>query len=190
MRVYNKRTSDEKELVSRDETGHATLHTQFEALFHATKDRLHHFALKLTGNPTAAQDLLQDAYTRLWEKLPTLDTGADVLPLLLTYARNTFIDQLRKRKQDARFLEQLTGVPDRAPAAAEATLEMKDTLQQLHRSLEQLPARRREIFSLVKEQGFSHKEVAAQLGIAPGTVEKQVGLSLQFLRKELNTGDM
>lgn len=189
MREYKKRTGDEKELVSPPETRQDALYTHFETLFHATKDRLHHFALKLTGHPAAAQDLIQDAYTRLWEKLPTLDTDTDVLPLLLTYARNTFIDQLRKRKQDARFLEHITGMPDAAPAAAEASLEMKDTLHQLHRSLEQLPARRREIFSLVKEQGFSHKEVAAHLGIAPGTVEKQVVLSLQFLRKELNSGD-
>jgi RNA polymerase sigma-70 factor (ECF subfamily) len=71
-------------------------------------------------------------------------------------------------------------------AAAELSLDLQDKEKLLRVSLEQLPAKRRQIFGLVKEQGLSHKEVAEQLGIATGTVEKQVGLSLQFLRKELN----
>ena len=163
----------------------ATAADVFEEIFRDTKDRLYHFVFKLTRNNSDTQDILQESYSRLWEKLDSIDVSKDVLPLLLTYARNCFIDHLRKRERDQQFLNNL---PEEAVevAAAELSLDLKDKEKLLRVSLEQLPAKRRQIFGLVKEQGLSHKEVAEQLGIATGTVEKQVGLSLQFLRKELN----
>ena len=186
MRLYKKRKGEEIEPVSTNEREQAALYARFEAIFQATKDRLHHFTIKLTRNDTATQDIIQEVYTRLWEKLSVLNTDDDVLPLLLTYARNCFIDALRKKERDDRFLYQLTDdLSEATPATAEASLDLKDRQQQLQQSLDRLPAKRREIFSLVKEKGLSHKQVAEQLGIAPATVEKQVGLSLQFLRKEM-----
>ena len=161
--------------------------TDFEAIFRQTKDRLYHFIFKLTRNNSDTQDILQETYSRLWERLSDIDISLDVLPLLLTYARNCFIDHLRKRERDKLFLGQLSAdAADIEAAAAELSLDLRDREDSLRVSLEQLPAKRRQIFVLVKEQGLSHKEVADQLGIAVGTVEKQVGLSLHFLRKELN----
>jgi RNA polymerase sigma-70 factor (ECF subfamily) len=64
-------------------------------------------------------------------------------------------------------------------------MHYKERMQQLQSSIDQLPAKRKEIFTLVKQEGLSHKTVADQLGISPATVEKQIGLSLKFLRKEL-----
>ncbi len=166
-------------------TSQATAADVFEEIFRETKDRLYHFVLNLTRINSGTQDILQESYSRLWEKLETFDVSKDVLPLLLTYARNCFIDHLRKRERDQQFLDRLSGEVVEV-AAAELSLDLKDKEELLRVSLEQLPAKRRQIFALVKEQGLSHKEVAEQLGIATGTVEKQVGLSLQFLRKELN----
>ena len=157
----------------------------FEEIFRDTKDRLYHFVFKLTRDNSDTQDILQESYSRLWERLDSIDVSEDVLPLLLTYARNCFIDHLRKRERDQQFLNNLSEEAVEV-AAAELSLDLKDKEKLLRVSLEQLPAKRRQIFGLVKEQGLSHKEVAEQLGIATGTVEKQVGLSLQFLRKELN----
>lgn len=163
----------------------ATAADVFEEIFRDTKDRLYYFVFKLTRNNSDTQDILQESYSRLWERLDAIDVSKDVLPLLLTYARNCFIDHLRKRERDQRFLDNLSKEAVEV-AAAELSLDLKDKEKLLRVSLEQLPAKRRQIFGLVKEQGLSHKEVAEQLGIATGTVEKQVGLSLQFLRKELN----
>ncbi len=189
MRLYKKRTSDENVPVSSVETGRTVvLYQRFETIFQDTKDRLHHFTIKLTHNGSETKDLVQEAYARLWEKLPTIDTTEDVLPLLLTYARNCFIDHLRKKERDSLFIERLSDkLPTIESATAQDSLEVKDKMKQLRKSLDQLPPKRREIFTLVKEKGLSHKEVAEQLGIATATVEKQIGLSLQFLRKELNS---
>lgn len=160
---------------------------KFNRIFYATKDRLYHFVWKLTQNDTDTKDIIQMCYTQLWQKIATVDDTHEVLPLLFTYSRNLVIDHLRKRTRQQQLIDRLQqdapGV--QAEPQAEQLMHYKERMQQLQSSIDQLPAKRKEIFTLVKQEGLSHKTVAHQLGISPATVEKQVGLSLKFLRKEL-----
>jgi RNA polymerase sigma-70 factor (ECF subfamily) len=165
----------------------ADLSQKFNTIFFATKDRLYHFVWKLTQNETDTKDLIQTCYARLWQNIATVDDTREVLPLLFTYARNLVIDHLRKKARQRLLMDRLQQQPtavDPIPQA-EQHLHYKERLHQLQSTIDQLPAKRKEIFTLVKQEGLSHKKVADQLGISPATVEKQVGLSLKFLRKEL-----
>lgn len=159
---------------------------KFNRIFYATKDRLYHFVWKLTQNETDTKDIIQMCYAQLWQKIATVDDTREVLPLLFTYARNLVIDHLRKKARQRQLMSRLqeTHIPPAEPQA-EQLMHYKERMQQLQSSIDQLPAKRKEIFTLVKQEGLSHKTVADQLGISPATVEKQVGLSLKFLRKEL-----
>jgi RNA polymerase sigma-70 factor (ECF subfamily) len=160
---------------------------KFNRIFYATKDRLYHFVWKLTQNETDTKDIIQMCYAQLWQKIATVDDTREVLPLLFTYARNLVIDHLRKKARQRQLMNQLqqdAHLPLAEPQA-EQLMHYKERMQQLQSSIDQLPAKRKEIFTLVKQEGLSHKTVADQLGISPATVEKQIGLSLKFLRKEL-----
>jgi RNA polymerase sigma-70 factor (ECF subfamily) len=163
------------------------LTAKFNRIFFATKDRLYHFVWKLTQHESDARDIIQNCYTQLWQKIAAVDDTHDVLPLLFTYARNSVTDHLRKKARQQIMLNQLKQHTTEANDALHAELQIsyKERLHQLQSSIDLLPAKRKEIFTLVKQQGLSHKKVADQLGISPATVEKQVGLSLQFLRKKL-----
>jgi RNA polymerase sigma-70 factor (family 1) len=165
----------------------AGLSQKFNTIFFATKDRLYHFVWKLTKNETDTKDIIQTCYERLWQKIATVDNTHEVLPLLFTYARNLVIDHLRKKARQRLLIDHLqqdSAVADSIPQA-EQRIHYKERLHQLQSGIDQLPAKRKQIFTLVKQEGLSHKKVADHLGISPATVEKQVGLSLKFLRKEL-----
>jgi RNA polymerase sigma-70 factor (family 1) len=167
----------------------ADLSQKFNTIFFATKDRLYQFVWKLTQNETDTKDIIQTCYARLWQNIATVDDTHEVLPLLFTYARNLVIDHLRKKARQRLLIDQLqqhTNPPDPIPQA-EQLIHYKERLHQLQSTIDQLPAKRKEIFTLVKQEGLSHKKVADQLGISPATVEKQIGLSLRFLRDKLRT---
>lgn len=161
---------------------------KFNRIFFATKDRLYHFVWKLTQNESDTKDIIQNCYAQLWQNVATVDDTREVLPLLFTYARNLVIDHLRKKARQRQLINQLQEDADcpHAEPQAEQLMHYKERMQQLQTTIDQLPAKRKEIFTLVKQEGLSHKTVANQLGISPATVEKQVGLSLKFLRKELS----
>ncbi|OQP67747.1 RNA polymerase sigma-70 factor [Niastella populi] len=160
---------------------------KFNRIFFATKDRLYHFARKLTQNEADARDIIQNCYARLWQHIGTVDDTREVLPLLFTYARNLVIDHLRKKARQQQLIHQLqqNAAPSEAIPQAEQLMHYKEKLQQLQSTIARLPAKRKQIFTLVKQEGLSHKTVADQLGISPATVEKQVGLSLRFLRNQM-----
>ena len=160
---------------------------KFNRIFFATKDRVYHFVWKLTQNESDSKDIIQNCYAQLWQKIATIDDTREVLPLLFTYARNLVIDHLRKKARQRQLMDQLQldAIAPEAVPQAEQLIHFKERLQQLRSAIDQLPAKRKEIFTLVKQEGLSHKTVADQLGISPATVEKQVGLSLKFLRKEM-----
>jgi RNA polymerase sigma-70 factor (family 1) len=173
--------------VTQTVDGGMDLSQKFNTIFFATKDRLYHFVWKLTQNETDTKDIMQTCYVRLWQKIATVDDTREVLPLLFTYARNLVIDHLRKKARQRLLMHQLEQdtTPSQAIPQAEQLIHYKERLHQLQSTIDQLPAKRKKIFTLVKQEGLSHQKVADQLGISPATVEKQVGLSLKFLRKEM-----
>ncbi|NML22408.1 sigma-70 family RNA polymerase sigma factor [Pseudoflavitalea sp. G-6-1-2] len=164
---------------------HQELSKLFEQLFLLTKDRLYHFTWKLTRDPSIAKDIIQDCYLKLWQRIHTIDTTEDVLPLLFTYARNGVIDNLRKLATSEQYSRQQQLNESETAVVIPRWMETEEEVLNLKLSIGQLPTRRKEIFTLVKEEGLSYKEVAAQLRISVATVEKQMGLSMKFLRDTL-----
>lgn len=159
---------------------------KFERVFAATKDRLHYFVAKLTGDPADTKDIIQECYLRLWQKIADVHEDNDVLPLLFTYARHCVIDHLRKKASRKLLQQQLEQqAADTAATTADDNHHYYTQLARLQHSIDELPPRRKQIFTLVKQEGLSHKAVAQQLQISPDTVEKQVSLSLRFLREKL-----
>ncbi|WP_343745339.1 RNA polymerase sigma-70 factor [Chitinophaga sp.] len=157
---------------------------RFNQIFLATKDRMYQFVKKLTQDESDTKDIVQDCYVSLWQKINEIDTEKDILPLLFTYARNRVIDYLRKKTSRQQLLSEWPQeIPGDVPP--EQQLDYKERMTQLQLSINQLPSHRKKIFTMVKQDGFSHKEVARQLGISAATVKKQIGLSLKFLKTQL-----
>ncbi len=74
-----------------------------------------------------------------------------------------------------------------APVAPspDSELASRDIEHALAKALREMPARCREVYTLVREQGFTYAEVAEALGIAPKTVEIHMSRSLAILRVRL-----
>ncbi len=131
-------------------------------------------------------DLVQETYARL---VRARDNGSATLTraYLFVVARNVALDLIR-RKQVAAIeplgdLAQLCVVEER-PDAAE-TLSHEQELQLLADAMRALPPRCREILTLRRIEGRSHREIAEKLGIAEGTVNAQLAIGLMRCREYL-----
>lgn len=162
---------------------HADDPTAIDRLVAEYWQRLVRYAGAILAGEAGAEDVVQEAFFRLWTRRRQLRLGGSVRALLFTLTRNGAIDVRRK---SARRAAKAVSVP--APAtpsspledAAAAELEAAATAAVSH-----LPARRREVFVLVRLRGLSYREAAASLGVAPQTVANQMGAALTSLRKAL-----
>jgi RNA polymerase sigma-70 factor (ECF subfamily) len=131
-------------------------------------------------------DLVQETYARL---LRARKTGRATLTraYLFVVARNVALDLIRRENavsvERLGEMEGLYVVEDR-PDAAE-TLSHEQELALLHEAIRALPPRCREILTLRRIDGLSHREIAARLGIAEGTVNAQLAIGLMRCRQYL-----
>jgi RNA polymerase sigma-70 factor (ECF subfamily) len=131
-------------------------------------------------------DLVQETYARI---LRARMAGHATLTraYLFVVARNVALDLVRREKVVAverlGEIERLSVVEER-PDAAE-TLSHEQELELLHQAMQALPPRCREILTLRRIEGLSHREIAGRLGIAEGTVNAQLAIGLMRCRQFL-----
>ncbi|MFT3827464.1 MAG: sigma-70 family RNA polymerase sigma factor [Chitinophagaceae bacterium] len=157
----------------------------FHHIFSRYGDGLYYYVLKLTGNETTAKDIVQECFLRLWENIETVDTNADLLPLLVTYIKNLLTDDYRKTQRRKQFLNALEHRLEGAVMLPEAEqqLSLRDRQLEIQYTLSQMPGKRQQVFHLVRHEGLSYKETAEKLNLSVADVKKQMRLSLQLLRK-------
>jgi RNA polymerase sigma-70 factor (ECF subfamily) len=158
----------------------------FEAIYRAHSGRLYSVACRMLGNPTDAEDLLQEIFLAAHRKLDSFRGESALGTWLFRLATNLCLDHLRSR---AARTSQLTGALDDQPGLADAGsrrfAEGSVTKMDLERALAQLPEGCRTAFVLHDVEGLEHKEVADMLGIAEGTSKSQVHKARLRLRAML-----
>jgi RNA polymerase sigma-70 factor (ECF subfamily) len=141
------------------------------------------FVARMTGSVEAAEDAVQDAFCRLWERRRSWRGEGSVSGLLFRLARNSAISA--HRHLDAASLA-ARGGGEMAPTHNEAPALPNDELREtLERAIAELPPRRREVFLLRVVHDLSYKEIAAVMGTSPQTVANQLSHALGFMREKL-----
>lgn len=161
-----------------------SLHARFETIFFSTKDRLFSYIRKFTPDQAQAEDILQQAYLKLWENLEQVASDEAILPLLCTYAKHLLIDTFRKAARQKKYQAAMQQAP--APRChADEQLYVKEYQALLRQAVDKLPPQNRLVYTLKREQGLSLSQIAVRLQISTSTVEGHMNKALKFLKKEL-----
>jgi len=152
---------------------------------------LYSLILRILGNETEAEDVLQEVFAQAFCQASRYDArrGA-VAAWLLTIARSRAIDHLRARRTrvEARTGEQTLGeMPDAQPDAASTMLD-EERSRLVRQALGELPMLQRMAIELAYYEGLSHSEIAERLEQPLGTVKTRIRLGLLKLRDVLTEG--
>lgn len=150
----------------------------FELLYRRYVRSVFGLALRRLRDRQRAEDAVQEAFTAVWRSAASYrpERGA-AAPWLYAVARNAIVDRLRARHEPPAEIPETPsgepGPPDRAESAYVAW--------RVHRALEELPAREREVVELAYWSGMSQSEVAEYLHIPLGTVKTRTRSALSRL---------
>lgn len=166
--------------------------------------RLYRYLVRFLGpsetDPRAlAEDILQDTWLRVVERLEGYDSRQPFRAWLFAVARHRAIDWLRREARRSRTLgyrnavrENEEGEPldpvDRLPAAGPSILEElaeADLEERLSKLFDQLPRHYREVLSLRFHEGLELHEIARLLGLPLSTVKTRVQRGLVLLRRRV-----
>lgn len=143
------------------------------------------FARTLCGDPTAADDLAQDAMMKAWDARASFEMGTNMKAWTFMILRNQFYSEKRRSWRQSQLDQE----------AAERTLVAVDdpespvALDELRLGLDRLPPEQREALILVGAGGFAYEEAAEICNCAVGTVKSRVSRARRALQSILDRGD-
>jgi RNA polymerase sigma-70 factor (ECF subfamily) len=143
--------------------------------------QLRRYALSLTRDRHAADDLVQDVLVRAMERHKQFVPGTNLRAWLFTIMHNIFVDQVRKV---APFRASVAIDECRLTYATSAAQEPWIELKELAKSLHRLPLEQRTTLLLVGLEGLSYEETASVTGVAVGTVKSRISRAREALRQE------
>ena len=170
-------TVEDVALAAQGDTG------AFERVYHAHLGRVYNLARRMAG-PESADELTQDVFVRVWQKLGTFRGESSFGTWLHRLAVNVIIERFRAlgTARD-RFLadgetalERMSGAPS-APRF--------DTRMDVDAALKRLPAGARTVFVLHDIEGYRHEEIGEMLGVSIGTSKSQLHRARMTLRGHL-----
>ncbi|UZR92954.1 RNA polymerase sigma-70 factor [Chondrinema litorale] len=155
----------------------------FEHLFRNKYEELYAFSVKITRQPEASEELVQDIFVYLWEKRKELEVKTNLKTYLYSAVKNRSIDYLRSKyvKMQSAFIDD-DNLTQSNLVTASNELQEKELAEIIKKGIAQLPEKCRIIFLMSREGALSYQEIADQLGVSHNTVKAQVAIALQKMR--------
>jgi len=141
------------------------------------------YAWRLTGDSAHAEDVVQETLLRAWQHPQVLNNGQSPRAWLFTVARNMVIDDRRS----ARFRNEVVSFDGSGPPERAGPDEQSGTLNRalIGDAMAQLSAEHRAVVGRSYYLGWTTAQIAAELGIAEGTVKSRLHYALRGLRQAL-----
>lgn len=152
----------------------------FETIYREHHRHVWALATRWESDPDRAEELLQEAFLRVWRSLPGFRGDSTLSTWIHAVAVRTAIDRVRK-KERRRARERAAG------ASARDWMEPTPGLAvDLERAIAALPDGQRRMLVLHAIEGYRCREIAARMGVALGTVQSQVFRAREKLREVLD----
>jgi RNA polymerase sigma-70 factor (ECF subfamily) len=141
----------------------------FRELYQRHYPDVYRFALFLSGDPSAAEDLAADTFVRAWTSRDRI-LHPTIKAYLFAITRNLYRDTLRRRRPTVTVTEKL---PDPMPSAEQLAADAS-ALQAVVERLKGASRSDRQALVLHAIRGLSYAEVAAELGTTTGAVKSRI----------------
>lgn len=149
-------------------------------------------ALRILRRRSDAEEVLDDVYWEMWSRTDRYDSArGTLLGYLLTLTRSRALDRLRsRRRSEARYAPPVEADPPDAtpgtPTPFDAAL-LAERGRRVRSALDRLSPDQRRAIELAYYSGFSHSEVASELGEPLGTIKSRIRQGLIQLREDLRS---
>ena len=162
----------------------------FKALYRQYFVKLYRFSMAIVRCHEAAEEIVHDVLINLWKKHHNFSKIENLNTYLYVSVKNLSLNYLRDQgKHKHANIETLYNEQNHITIDPESLFINKERAQQLSTVVNNLPARCKLIFCLVKEDGLKYKEVAALLNVSVKTIENQIAIAFKKIAGTIKSSD-
>lgn len=167
------------ELVVQNDT-HA-----FEEFYNRHWLKLYLFAKKRLNTKEEAEDVVQEAFMKLFQKLPSVHAEQSLVPYLYESLRRALIDLFRRSKRKEEVIGSFREYYEKGVYDTDNQVHYNELERLIEEEINSLPPQMRKIYEMSKKKFMSNVQIAEQLNITEDSVKKQLYRGIHKLRSSL-----
>lgn len=158
----------------------------FEFVFKKYYQVLKFHALRYLHEPSLAEEIVQDFFLKLWNKIDDIDINTSLKSYFYRSIGNACLNHIKHLKVKQKYHNYIELEIQETPKSGYDILFEKQLEDIINTAINKLPEKRKEIFVLSRFKNLKYHEIAKKLDISIKTVESNMSKALKFLREELS----
>jgi RNA polymerase sigma-70 factor (family 1) len=159
----------------------------FKKVFDQYHQKLYFFILYKTKSEYIAEEVVQMAFTKLWQCRQTLREEYTISTQLYRMATTILIDYLRKYNHKDAVTARLDMVNiEKGIDSTTEKMSGAELQKRISEAVNDLPPVRKQVFEMSREQGMSYREIAETLSVSSKTVEAHIYKALKQIKKHIS----
>lgn len=156
-------------------------------------DALYNFAIRLSGDTTDAEDLVQDTFVKAYRFFNSYERGTNAKAWLFRILKNSYINNYRKKSKQPQQVDydEVSTYYESVRSERTDTSDLEEIMyrelmdDQVTMALKRLPEDFRTVVLLCDVEGFTYEEIANMLDVPIGTIRSRLHRGRNLLRVEL-----
>jgi len=158
----------------------------FKQVFDQYHQKLYFFILTKTKSEYIAEEVVQMAFTKLWQCRQTLREEFTISTQLFRIATTILIDFLRKNNNKDAVTDRLDLLEiEKGVDSTNEKMRGAELQKRISAAVNDLPPVRKQVFEMSREQGMSYREIAVTLSVSSKTVEAHIYKALKQIKKHI-----
>jgi RNA polymerase sigma-70 factor (ECF subfamily) len=157
----------------------------FEMIFKTYYKPLCHYAYSFLNDKNEAEEVVQTAFIKIWEKKNELSVQSSLKAYLYSMVRNGCLNVIKHEKVKQLHAKWHVQETERSRELVEEKVLSNDLESKIYLAMKALPEQCRLVFQLSRFEELKYQEIADQLQISVKTVENQMGKALKIMRVQL-----
>ncbi|RAK02015.1 RNA polymerase sigma-70 factor (ECF subfamily) [Larkinella arboricola] len=153
----------------------------FRRVYDRYVQRIYYFAVSILKSPEAAQQVVHDVFTSLWERRHTLDEDIPLNGYLFTMTYRLVLVSFRERHSQCQPKEILQRLTTQSGSNTEEEVLYQELELLYQQAVAQLPSRRREIYLLSRHEGYTSQQIADRMSLSTQTVDDHLNQAYNTL---------
>lgn len=162
----------------------------FSEIYSRYWEKMASYAIRLTKSEDEGADIVQEIFVSLWKRRDVVEIKGTVGAYLIKSTRNLSLKYIEKNITKHHFLDHLSEQTRALFSDVEEDLSFAELQEHVDQVISGLPSKMRRIYLLSRDEQLSHREIAQQLGIAEGTVKKQISNALKIISTAIKKSDL
>ena len=159
----------------------------FRRLFDKYRGDLYRYSFSLLKSEANAEEIVQEVFLKIWTSRATLDSSRCFKSLLYTITKHFCFNSMKKAANNRQLCNEIFHISERIHNPLECQFIETEYNMLRELALKKLPAKRRIIYKMSREDDKSYDEISRELHISVSTVKNQISKSLASMRSFLNT---